>query len=139
MKTKKKKFFGKKSKQTKSAFKSRKEIRKDERRLKKQKKHEFFQRKRNSDVSRPSENTEVSHKQRIKPTIKGNEMLNKSITDEMKRLKKDMQKERVKQLKMANEEEDMHIKRLEKDLKLKKRKRKTLPKSFVADGLDCIL
>lgn len=45
----------------------------------------------------------------------------------------------MKQLKWANAEEDKMIKQLEKRLKLNKRKSKFVPKSFVEDGLDCIL
>lgn len=52
-------------------------------------------------------------------------------------LKKKNQKNRL--LKTANLEEDKIIKKLEKQLKLNKRKKKTIPKSFAADGLDCIL
>lgn len=42
-------------------------------------------------------------------------------------------------LKEANLKEDKIIKKLEKQLKLNKRKRKVIPKSFVADGLDGII
>ncbi|XP_076233254.1 nucleolar MIF4G domain-containing protein 1 isoform X1 [Calliopsis andreniformis] len=42
-------------------------------------------------------------------------------------------------LKNANLKEDKIIKKLEKQLKLNKRKKKTVPKSFVADGLDYLL
>lgn len=56
---------------------------------------------------------------------------------EQERLQKQMQKQRADQLKRANYEEDKAIKRLEKQLKLNKRKTKSLPKTFAADGLDC--
>lgn len=45
----------------------------------------------------------------------------------------------MKQLRDANIDEDRTIKQLEKRLKLAKRKSKSLPKTFVADGLDCKL
>lgn len=50
-----------------------------------------------------------------------------------------MMKHRSKQLLDANKEEDKIIKQLEKQLGLNKRKTKTLPKSFVEEGLDCKL
>lgn len=46
---------------------------------------------------------------------------------------------RNKQLKIANKIEDKNIKRIEKQLKLNRRKSKTVPKSFVDDGLDYLL
>jgi len=55
------------------------------------------------------------------------------------KLQKDMAKQRRAQLLAANKEEDREIKRLEKLLKLDKRKKKTIPKSFYADNLGCIL
>lgn len=48
-------------------------------------------------------------------------------------------KQKMEQLKQTNQEEDKMIKQLEKRLKLDKRKSKSTPKSFVSDGLDCIL
>ncbi|CAL7948104.1 unnamed protein product [Xylocopa violacea] len=42
-------------------------------------------------------------------------------------------------VKQANLDDDRIIKRLEKQLKLNKRKKKSIPKSFVADGLDYLL
>lgn len=61
---------------------------------------------------------------------------NKEKVEEIK-LKKQFEKSRREQMKQANEEEDKEIKRLAKHLKLDKRK--TVGKSFVDDGLDCIL
>ena len=52
-------------------------------------------------------------------------------------LKKKKQKNQL--LKTANLEEDRIIKKLEKQLKLNKRKKKTIPKAFAADGLDYLL
>lgn len=61
---------------------------------------------------------------------------NKEKVEEIK-LQKQFAKSRREQMKQANEEEDKEIKRLSKQLKLDKRK--TVGKSFVDDGLDCIL
>ncbi|XP_043254608.1 nucleolar MIF4G domain-containing protein 1 homolog [Colletes gigas] len=47
--------------------------------------------------------------------------------------------EKCKLLKEANLKEDKIIKKLEKQLKLNKRKKKSIPQSFVADGLDYLL
>lgn len=55
------------------------------------------------------------------------------------KMQKNAKKQRTVQLKRANLEEDRTIKQLEKQLKLNKRKSKSIPKSFVSDGLDCIL
>ena len=56
-----------------------------------------------------------------------------------KKLKVEMRKQRKRQLREANEEEDKIIRDLEKKLKLKRRKSTSLPKSFISEGLDCIL
>lgn len=56
---------------------------------------------------------------------------------EENKLKKQFEKCRREQMLKANEDEDKEIKRLAKHLKLDKRK--TIGKSFVDDGLDCIL
>lgn len=61
---------------------------------------------------------------------------NKEKVEEIK-LQKQFEKSRREQMKHANEDEDKEIKRLAKHLKLDKRK--TVGKSFIDDGLDCIL
>jgi hypothetical protein len=61
---------------------------------------------------------------------------NKEKVEEMK-LQKQFEKSRREQMIQANEDEDKEIKKLAKHLKLDKRK--TVGKSFVDDGLDCIL
>jgi len=61
---------------------------------------------------------------------------NKEKVEEIK-LQKQFEKSRREQMKHANEDEDKEIKRLAKQLKLDKRK--TVGKSFIDDGLDCIL
>ncbi|CAG9862667.1 unnamed protein product [Phyllotreta striolata] len=50
-----------------------------------------------------------------------------------------MKKQRFKQLLEANKEEDKIIQQMEKQLGLKKRKSKSIPKSFTEDGLDFLL
>lgn len=61
---------------------------------------------------------------------------NKEKAEEMK-LQKQFEKSRREQMINANVDEDKEIKRLAKHLKLDKKK--TVGKSFVDDGLDCIL
>ncbi|XP_066139516.1 nucleolar MIF4G domain-containing protein 1 homolog isoform X2 [Euwallacea fornicatus] len=58
---------------------------------------------------------------------------------EQKKVQKDMIKQRKKQLLRENEKEDATIRKLEKQLKLHKRKSKSVPQSFVTDGLDYLL
>ncbi|GJQ73611.1 hypothetical protein Trydic_g13955 [Trypoxylus dichotomus] len=58
---------------------------------------------------------------------------------QQRKLEKEMQKQRSKQLLEANLEEDQNIRRLEKQLKLNKRKSKLIPKTFASEGLDYIL
>jgi len=60
---------------------------------------------------------------------------NREKAEEMK-LQKQFEKSRREQMKHANDDEDKEIKRLAKRLKLDKKK--TMGKSFVDDGLDCI-
>lgn len=57
----------------------------------------------------------------------------------MKNLNIKKKKQKCKLLKEANLKEDKEIRKLEKKLKLTKRKKKTIPKSFVTDGLDYLL
>ncbi|XP_034936056.1 nucleolar MIF4G domain-containing protein 1 [Chelonus insularis] len=58
---------------------------------------------------------------------------------ELKHLQNQMKKHRKIGLIEDNEKEDKEIKHLEKQLRLNKRKSKTVPKSFVDDGLDYLL
>lgn len=125
--------------------KSRKELRKEQRKFKKAKRNEFFQRKKNKskkpvgeyatkEVPMPSiANVPVS-KVHDKRSVKKN-----SEKAGYQKLQVDMNNQRIKQLKKANQQEDKVIRKLEKQLKLNKKKRKSIPKSFTADGLDCIL
>ncbi|XP_075238289.1 nucleolar MIF4G domain-containing protein 1 isoform X2 [Lycorma delicatula] len=55
------------------------------------------------------------------------------------KLENDMKVQRKKQLFQENKNEDKVIKKLEKQLRLNKRKSKTLPQSFMDEGLDYLL
>ncbi|XP_017757352.1 PREDICTED: nucleolar MIF4G domain-containing protein 1 [Eufriesea mexicana] len=82
-----------------------------------------------------------------------NEVTNKTVNvhKKLKRYTRDIKKQEFEEpefkkrnkkcelLKEANLKEDKVIKKLEKQLKLNKRKKKTIPKSFVTDGLDYLL
>ncbi|XP_043577738.1 nucleolar MIF4G domain-containing protein 1 homolog isoform X2 [Bombus pyrosoma] len=79
------------------------------------------------------------------------ELVDKTIQEGYKECKKEIKKRKLEELehkkknkkhKLLNEanlKEDREIKKLEKRLKLNKRKNKTIPKSFVTDGLDYLL
>lgn len=69
---------------------------------------------------------------------KKTELIKKELQQQQK-LQNEMKKNRKKQLLSANEIEDRNIKKLGKQLKLNKRNSKSIPQSFSADGLDCIL
>ncbi|XP_031705768.1 nucleolar MIF4G domain-containing protein 1 [Anarrhichthys ocellatus] len=147
--------------------KSRKELRKEQRKMKKAKMKNYYEGK--PTLSLPldgGENSEIvaeepqqQKKKKMEKTEK--EMLktqSRSATTkkpdgsktpssskkakEAKKVKKSntLQESRKMALLEANEDEDREIKKLEKRLGLNKRKnKKTLPQSFVADGLDYIL
>ncbi|XP_072307053.1 nucleolar MIF4G domain-containing protein 1 [Eucyclogobius newberryi] len=135
--------------------KSRKELRKEKRKLKKAKMKSHYEGKK--DVSPPpivSENTVI---EKTSPKKKKSVKVNKELPDSskvsvckqessksssVKKAKKTtkLQETRKQALLEANEQEDREIKKLERSLGLNKRKnRKSLPQSFVADGLDYIL
>lgn len=119
----------------KFVFKSRKAERKAMRQMKKQKKGRLQQ------VIAKEVNVQKSKsKKKIPKTSSTTDWRvmdrNKEKTEEIK-LQKQFEKSRCEQMKQANEEEDKEIKRLAKHLKLDKRK--TVGKSFIDDGLDCIL
>ncbi|XP_060812647.1 nucleolar MIF4G domain-containing protein 1 homolog [Bombus pascuorum] len=79
------------------------------------------------------------------------ELVDKTIQEGYKECTKEIKKRKLEELehkkknkkhKLLNEanlKEDREIKKLEKRLKLNKRKSKTIPKSFVTDGLDYLL
>lgn len=116
-------------------FKSRKAERKAMRQMKKQKKGHLQQA-----ITKDVVVQNVSAKKKLPktPTTTDWRVLdrNKEKIEEIK-LQKQFEKNRREQMKHANEDEDVEIKRLAKHLKLDKRK--TVGKSFIDDGLDCIL
>ena len=137
---------------------SRKEIRKNLRKMKKQKKHEYLTtRKQARQVDTP--NVKSGKKQNIKSTVEeenfSHDEDHEALQDAKKakptkkkepvvkkkneNAEKERQKQRVKQLRVANKLEDKNIKKMEKQLRLNKRKSKSMPKSFVNDGLDYLL
>lgn len=125
--------------------KSRKEVRKEFRKQKKINKAIYFQQKKGLLVSGSDKD------ERIVEVNSKNNICNNEIAASIKAQKKSVQKKKTRKvklgktntrnesLKQANLEEDRIIKKLEKQLKLNKRKKKTIPKSFALDGLDCIL
>ncbi|KAK9505232.1 hypothetical protein O3M35_009328 [Rhynocoris fuscipes] len=140
--------------------KSRKELRKEKRFEKKQKKINFFTKKKelrdkwkkdqepgrfvriqkDTDKEEPKIKESLSVKEHNKVKIQRN--INKEHELEkvkMKKLAKEMKRQRIRALAKDNEEEDKTIKQLEKKLKMNKRKSKSIPKSFVDCGLDYIL
>lgn len=145
-------FAKKKFRKGANVPKTRKQLRKEQRKNKKIKRHEHYtNRKRPGQFVRVSKEAE-EHMELIVPEAKVQEKkvkvqlqtvsVEKDRAKEKKeqlKLQNEMKKQRNKQLLDANLEEDKTIKRLEKQLKLNKRKAKSIPASFATDGLDCIL
>ncbi|XP_022062628.1 nucleolar MIF4G domain-containing protein 1 [Acanthochromis polyacanthus] len=135
--------------------KSRKELRKEKRKMKKAKMKSHYEGKKT--VTLPPGDGENSGKQpevqKKKKTDKSKKEVSKtqpakSANAPTENIKKPQSSKKVNKLKEsrkmalleANEQEDREIKKLERCLGLNKRKnKKTLPQSFVADGLDYIL
>ncbi|CAK6969299.1 nucleolar MIF4G domain-containing protein 1 [Scomber scombrus] len=142
--------------------KSRKEQRKEKRKLKKMKMKSHYEGKKITSL--PTDDGELSgipadkkpqqqKKEKVKKEV-SKKQSNKSINDPTeksetsktpsskagkKKLNK-LQESRKMALLEANEQEDREIKKLERCLRINKRKnKKSLPQSFVADGLDYIL
>lgn len=140
----------------KAIQKTRKQLRKEKRQEKKIGRAEYYQRKKSkNDSGRTLEisgtdgnksGTDGDKSMKIKgkndvervPSTKTQKRQKPKDTKE-ERKQKNAKKQRTVQLKRANLEEDKTIKHLEKQLKLNKRKTNSIPKSFVSDGLDCIL
>ncbi|KAF7265831.1 hypothetical protein GWI33_020901 [Rhynchophorus ferrugineus] len=134
---------------------TRKELRKQKRNEKKIKKQAYFSKKPLSSVSIKSNKYEdnnipirsdknsitVRHRMEDRIVINKDTIENECIKEKKKqnKLLADMARQRKEQLLMANEKEDRLLKKLEKQLKLNKRKTKSIPKSFVADGLSYML
>lgn len=111
---------------------TRKQLRKQQRLEKKKRKHQ-------GPPPAPEEVTVKSPstpKQNIKPKVRP--VVN-SDKAKFQKLQRSMNVERIKRLKEDNLREDKLIRGLEKKLKLNVKKKKLVSKSFVNDGLDCIL
>lgn len=137
--------------------KSRKELRKEKRRFKKIKMKSHYEGKK--DCSLLPANDEKVDKQKDLQKKKKNDKQRKDLPDTssfkipVKKIERSkpssskgekkmnkLQESRKMALLEANEQEDREIKKLERSLGLNKRKnKKSLPQSFVADGLDYIL
>lgn len=136
--------------------KTRKQLRKEKRQQKKINRATYYQKKRSKSgaisfnqkgkeekgvdsCSRllKTNNTLTRDKRKINDVEQNQQKIRESKKEE--KTEKRMKKQRMQQLKQATLEEDKRIKQLEKRLKLNKRKSKSTPKSFVSDGLDCIL
>lgn len=129
-------------KKSKPCEKTRKQIRKEKRQEKKAKKAMFYQNRKQIpgrfvlNPDRMKENvtkSQESHDELHQNNSKHN--ANEKLKKQQKKRKRDKQLN----LTIDNENEDKMIKQLEKRLKLNKRKSNTIPKSFLNDGLDCIL
>lgn len=134
---------------SKSIQKTRKQLRKEKRQQKKISRAAYYQKKKSIDQSEKTpgiSRTDGDKSMKIKekndtkqlPSVRTQKRQKTKDTKEEK-MQKNAKKQRTVQLKRANLEEDRTIKQLEKQLKLNKRKSKSIPKSFVSDGLDCIL
>uniref|UniRef100_A0A3Q2QRU4 Nucleolar MIF4G domain-containing protein 1 n=1 Tax=Fundulus heteroclitus TaxID=8078 RepID=A0A3Q2QRU4_FUNHE len=136
--------------------KSRKQLRKENRRLKKAKKKSHYEGKKSVGVapdvgekleggseSQPRGQKKKPDKSKTQskkaPPEKSDSSGSKSSSKKGKKTNK-LQESRKMALLEANEQEDREIKKLERCLGLNKRKnKKSLPQSFVSDGLDYIL
>ncbi|XP_074477756.1 nucleolar MIF4G domain-containing protein 1 [Sebastes fasciatus] len=135
--------------------KSRKELRKEKRKTKKANMKSYYEGKKplddgeNSAIPADEQPKKIKKKKAKKevskaksssdPAEKSDSSKTPASSKTGKKINK-LQESRKKALLAANEEEDREIKKLEKCLGLNRRKnKKTLPQSFVADGLDYIL
>ncbi|KAF5270160.1 hypothetical protein FQR65_LT05640 [Abscondita terminalis] len=126
--------------------KSRKQIRKEQRKEKKARKHEYYTNRNRGGryvlIRERSDEAPQETKKPAKNVITSEDLSLKALNKEKReqeKLQKEMKRQRDEQLLSANAEEDRNIKRLEKQLHLNKRKSKKTPKSFVDDGLDYLL
>ena len=128
-----------------TAVKSRKDKRKQDRKLKKQTKLHFYK---NRFDKITSEETNDIDDEDTSDDIKAKQKADEQKATEIKKKKKEAEAKlknarRKKELRRANEEEEKNIKKLEKQLKLNKRKGKDkevrLPSSFASEGLDYLL
>ena len=132
---------GDKTKKVVTRIQSRKEMRKQARVEKKQKKEIFFKKK----YGKITASEEAPKKPALseKAKVKADAAITREQREEKKRKRAEKEQERArkKRLKRENEQEEKNIKRLEKQLGMKKKKSKEgkLPKSFNDDGLDFLL
>jgi nucleolar MIF4G domain-containing protein 1 len=143
--------------------KTRKQLRKEDRKNKKIRRNEYYTKRKKpgqfvlltdqhrknmeKDVQNDLQENKIKEKPKVDVKNKVQVLDRKVLTAEdfrekerkqQMKLQKEMNKQRKKQLLQANLEEDRNIKQLEKQLKLNKRKSKSIPTSFATDGLDCI-
>ncbi|XP_004081162.1 nucleolar MIF4G domain-containing protein 1 [Oryzias latipes] len=131
--------------------KSRKELRKEKRKMKKARMKSHYEGKKKSPCLTPNDGKSTTKTENPdKKTDKSKDVSKAASVDKDKSKKKESTKKgkqvnRLKESRQmalleANEQEDREIKKLERFLGLNKRKnKKTLPQSFVTDGLDYIL
>ncbi|XP_071477720.1 nucleolar MIF4G domain-containing protein 1-like [Diadema antillarum] len=123
----------------------RKQRRKEERRLKKAKKHAFLSRKFDeleqvSKKQKSSKKGELEAKPKTKSVTESNTAEKKRRREE--KLLKEKEEQRRRELLAANEDEEKSIRRLEKELRFRKKKKtkeKITPTAFRDDGLDYLL
>ncbi|KAG5320029.1 NOM1 protein, partial [Acromyrmex heyeri] len=133
-----------KSNKSKSIQKTRKQLRKEKRQQKKISRAMFYQKKKSKNQSEQIlEISRIDNDKFMKIKEKNNteQVLSTQKRQKPKeeRMEKNVKKQKITQLKQANLDEDKAIKQLEKQLKLNKRKSKSVPKSFISDGLDYLL
>ncbi|XP_018316596.1 nucleolar MIF4G domain-containing protein 1 homolog isoform X2 [Mycetomoellerius zeteki] len=136
-----------KSNKSKSIQKTRKQLRKEKRQQKKISRAMYYQKKKSKNqLEQTLEISTINNDKSMKIKEKNNaeqvpstQKRQKPKDTKKERIQKNTKKQRIIQLKQANLNEDKAIKQLEKQLKLNKRKSKSVPKSFVSDGLDYLL
>ncbi|XP_018378058.1 PREDICTED: nucleolar MIF4G domain-containing protein 1 homolog isoform X2 [Trachymyrmex cornetzi] len=136
-----------KSNKSKSIQKTRKQLRKEKRQQKKISRAMYYQKKKSKnqseqilEISRINNNKSMKIKEKNNAEqVPSTQKRQKLKIAKEERMQKNAKKQKITQLKQANLDEDKAIKQLEKQLKLKKRKSKSVPKSFVSDGLDYLL
>ncbi|CAD6227674.1 GSCOCG00001354001-RA-CDS [Cotesia congregata] len=150
--------FKSKKSTKKPVEKTRKELRKEKRQQKKVNRAQYYSNKKKVLASKDTnlddsliknENNNiktdiiVNKKPKVVKKVKTDEALIKEKLRLKKKREKRAEKQRLKQkrelLLEDQEKEDKMIRQLEKKLKLNKRKSKSVPKSFVDDGLDYLL
>ena len=127
-------------------FVTREVLRKNLRKLKKQKKNQKQTFPGINNGSFGDQNASGSSQEELivdKPTLseKSSDIKKRNVDSKVKKDVSDQEKikQRTKQLQIANKLEEKNIKKIEKQLKLNRRKSKGVPKSFVDDGLDFLL